>query len=469
MSQRSDSGQAASPEECRPAPGDAAGEREPQPEAARPEWLAGRLRWFQELKFGLFLHWGIYSQWDCCESWPLVEEDAWARPAGLRCWEERGRDFARFRRDYVALNTTFNPTEFDPESWAEAAAYAGMKYVNFTTKHHDGFCMWDTRTTAYRVTHPSCPFHADPRADIVKHVFAAFRRRGLAVSCYFSKSDWHCPYYWCPDVPARTRNPNYDPRARPELWERFVQYTHRQLEELMSGYGPIDVLWLDGGQVRPPDQDIRMAEIAAMARARQPGLIIADRTVGGAYEDFVTPEQLIPEAPLDVAWESCLTMGRSWKYVPDDEYRPVEALLRLLVEVVAKGGNLLLGVGPTPAGTLPGAALARLRALGDWMAVNSEAIYGTRPVPPYRDGELFYTRKAEWVYGIQFGRQPPEELVLSGLQPWPDSPVFLLGWERPLRWRRDGDRVRVFLSPEARRAASVAGPWTVKFSGPVPD
>ena len=432
----------------------------------QPAWLRERLEWFQDLKFGLFLHWGIYCQWDCCESWPLVEEDTWARPDHLQCWTERGRNFARFTRDYRALNRTFDPVDFDPAIWAQAAAHAGMKYVTFTSKHHDGFCMWDTRTTDYRVTHPDCPFHAHPRADIAGRVFDAFRDRGLGISCYFSKSDWHTPHYWNPDAPARTRNPNYDTHAHPERWERFVQYTHRQIEELMSGYGPIDVLWLDGGQVRPPDQDIRMDEVAAMGRSHQPGLIVADRTVGGAHENFITPEQMIPDEPLDLPWESCLTMGHSWKYVPDDPCKPTGELIRMLVEVVSKGGNLLLGTGPTPQGTLTGEALIRLREIGDWMAINSEAIYGTRPVAPYREGEVFFTRKGEWIYAIVFAEQPPTEVVLRGLGPREDGAVFLLGCSRPLRWQRQDGVVRVVLSEEARQEV-VGGPWVLKFPGAV--
>lgn len=431
----------------------------------RAQWLRERLEWFQELKFGLFLHWGIYSQWDCCESWPLVAEDTWARPDYLRCWQERDRDFARFTRDYRALNTTFNPTEFDPGVWADAAVYAGMKYVNFTSKHHDGFCMWDTRTTDYRVTHPSCPFHADPRADIVGEVFSAFRARGLGISCYFSKSDWHSPFYWSPDAPARSRNPNYDTRAHPERWEKFVQYTHRQIEELMSRYGHVDLLWLDGGQVRPPDQDIRMEQIAAMARRHQPGLIMADRTVGNEYEDFVTPEQLIPDVPLEVPWESCITMGGSWKYVPEDQYKTTEDLLRMLVEVVAKGGNLLLGVGPKPDGTLPDQALQRMHQIGDWMAINSEAIYNTRPVAPYQAGDVFFTRRGEWVYAIGFGTELSGEIALHEPQPWPESPVFLLGRDRPLRWRQDDGVARINLNGHTGRTPLPAGPWVLKFAG----
>jgi len=306
-----------------------------------------------------------------------------------------------------------------------------MRYVTFTTKHHDGFCMFDTRTTDYRITHPSCPFHGHPHANVTREVFDAFRGEKLGISCYFSKSDWHSPYYWHPDVPAHTRNPNYDTHAHPDRWAGFVNFVHRQVEELMTGYGPIDVLWLDGGQVRPPDQDIQMAALAAMARSHQPGLIIADRTVGGPYENIQTPEQQVPDAPIDRAWESCLTMGTSWSYVPDDVYKPARRLIHLLIDIVAKGGNFLLNVGPSPEGILPATALDRLNEIGSWMAVNAEAIHGTRAASLHRQGNVCYTRKGNYTYAIILAEEgsdhPPARILLAGIRPAKGTEVHLLG------------------------------------------
>jgi len=426
----------------------------------QPLWLRKRVEWFMDLRFGLFIHWGPYCQWDCCESWPLVPADAWARPDSAKCWVERGKDLARFSRDYWALNRTFNPARFDPDAWAETAERAGMRYITFTTKHHDGFCMFDTATTDYRITHPDCPFHSSPRANIAREVFEAFRRKGMAISCYFSKSDWHSPYYWSPDAPPADRNPNYDTLKDPERWSCFVAFAHRQVEELMTGYGHIDLLWLDGGQVRPPMQDIQMARLAAMARTHQPGLIMVDRTVGGAYENVITPEQSIPGKPLDVAWESCLTLGDHWKFVPDDRYKSAHEVVHVLIETAAKGGNLLLGVGPDPEGRIPPRAETTLREIGHWLGSCGEAIYGSRPVSPYLSGPgIRFTRKGEYTYAFVLrppgGEGIPPRVHLAGCQAKPGSRVELLNTSVPVAWQA-GENGLVVEVPRGCAAADPA-------------
>ena len=219
--------------------------------------VLSKLETFQDWKFGLMIHWGIYSQWGCIESWPLVEHepllpDSVLRPDDLPAWIERGKNFPRFAADYVRLNETFNPRHFDPQAWVDISRQAGMKYVVFTPKHHDGFCMFDTKLTDYRITAPSCPYHKSPLADVAKAVFDAFRQADFGVGVYYSKSDWHHPGYWDPDRPHPTRNPNYDTAKESDRWASFVKFSYDMIEELMSRYGPADILWLDGGQVRPP-------------------------------------------------------------------------------------------------------------------------------------------------------------------------------------------------------------------------
>lgn len=427
-------------------------------------WLDKRMNWFKDQKFGLFLHWGIYSVWGICESWPLSPTDKWARPDTMKPWIERDKNLVRFSSDYKALKEQFNPLKFNPAVWADAAKYAGMKYVCFTTKHHDGFCMFDTKTTDFRVTHPECPFHSQPNANIAKIIFETFRERDFGIWCYFSKSDWQNPHYWNPDLPVIDRNPNYSTHLHPELWEQFIKYTHSQIYELLSDYGHIDVLWLDGGQVRPPDQDIRMNQIAEFGRKLQADLIIADRSVGGRYENFITPEQIVPDKPIEYPWESCITMGSAFSYVFNDEYKSARYLIHLLIDVVAKGGNLLLNVAPSPEGLLDNTAISRLLEIGEWVTVNDEAIYCTRPVFPYKENNICYTQKEEMVYAFILAEKnqetPEKSILLQNLVPAKGTRVKMLGVEKDLIWEQKESFVEVKL-PTRKLPCKHA--WIVKF------
>jgi alpha-L-fucosidase len=428
-----------------------------QPEPPESAWLPERLAHFQDLKFGFMMHWAPYSQWGCIESWPLVEEDKWARPDDLPAWTERDKDMQRFTRDYWALPKTFNPVKFDPEKWATTAKRAGMKYVVFTTKHHDGFAMFDTKYSDYRITAPDVPFHTNPRANVVREVFDSFRKKGFAIGAYYSKADWHSRDYWDPSMPAKTRNPNYDTLAQPEKWQRFVDFTHHQIEELMTEYGPIDILWLDAGQVRPPQQDLQMDSLAAMARSHQPRLIIVDRTVGGRYENYRTPEQEVPEKPLPYVWETCMTMGDQWSFKPNDKYKSTHKLIHLLVDIVGKGGNFLLNVGPQPDGQLPAEAVKRMNEIGAWLKVNGAAIYGTRPIAPYKEGNVVFTRKGKSVYAICLPENesdgPPSQITFASLRPAAGSKVRMLGVKQPLAWQTDAAGKTVVEVPTAVQSA----------------
>jgi alpha-L-fucosidase len=368
-----------------------------------------KLEWFMDLKLGFMMHWAPASQYGLMESWPLCE-DQWTKREIT--WTD---DMDEFRRQYWAANKTFNPIKFRPDRWASLAKSCGFKYLLFTTKHHDGFCMFDTKTTDYRITAPDCPFSTHKYADITRHLFNAFRNEGLGISAYFSKPDWHSQDYWSDDFPfPSTRNPNYSIGEHPEKWERFVTMTHSQFREITSNYGRIDVLWLDGGQVRPDNQgqDIRLGEIVKEIRsAAQPDLIVADRTVGGEYENILTPEQTVPSEPIRAPWESCLTLGDNFSFHYTDNYKSAGTLVRILIDIVSKGGNLALNITPQPDGELPARGIAELCRMGRWLNVNGGGIYATRIAEGFtKNREVKCTRRGAAVYAFylydDFARLP---------------------------------------------------------------
>ncbi len=347
-----------------------------------------KLTQWQGMKFGLLMHWGPYSQWGVVESWSICPEDEdWCRRRG-----PYASDYFAYRKAYEDLQKSFNPVQFRPELWAQAARAAGMKYAVFTTKHHDGFCMFDTKLTDYKITSSNTPFSSNPKANITKEVFEAFRKQDMWVGAYFSKPDWHCPDYWDPSFPPYDRNPNYSIDKYPEKWNRYVQFTQKQINELMSGYGPIDILWLDGGWVqpmtassprwgyKPVHQDIGMDKIASDSRKLQPGLIVVDRAVEGSNQNYLTPEQQIPSKLLPYPWETCMTLGNSWSYVKNENYKSLDVVINNLCAIVSRGGNYLLNIAPSPIGEFDSAAYARLDEIGAWMKANGSAIYGSQPV-----------------------------------------------------------------------------------------
>ena len=349
-----------------------------------------RLEWFKDQKLALMMHFGIYSQLGIFESWPLSDADAnWSRTQ--IDWTD---DAETFKRQYWNLWKSFNPVRIEPEKWAALARESGFRYLVFTTKHHDGFCLFDSKHSDFKVTNPECPFSGDPRADIVRNVFDAFRAEGLAIAAYFSKPDWHCEDFWEGHGLGRTasRMPTYDVAANPGKWARFREFTKNQIVELVRDYGPVDIIWLDGGQVqRRAGLDIGIEEIIAEARKYKPDLISADRTAGGPCENVITPEQTVPPNPLAVPWESCITMGTGFSYRYDDEYKSPRELVHLLLDIVAKGGNLALNVAPQPDGRLPYPAIRRMEALGAWLKTFGKGVYATRPAAPFAKDSWRFT------------------------------------------------------------------------------
>lgn len=411
-----------------------------------------KLEEWQDSRFGLLMHWGAYSVEGLCESWPICSEP----------WITRSMDnYLEFKKWYENLRTRFNPLDFNPEKWAELAKAAGMKYVVFTTKHHDGFCMFDTDYTDYKITDPECPFSKNPRADVTKEIFNAFRARDFMIGAYFSKPDWHHEAYWSPYWAAPDRHCNYDPEKHPELWNEFKRFTCSQIEELVRDYGPLDILWFDGAWVAPvtlidniengkhlKNQDLDMDSLAAMARSYQEDLIIVDRWVHGRYENYLTPEGQIPEKPLDGPWETCMPMAGAWSYYPGDNYKPTREILRQLSDVVSRGGNYLLNIGIDDRVNMPADAVNRLMELADWMTVNNQSIHKTRAVAPYADGKCRLTmgRKGS-LFAIYVSDEdedrPPTHILLETQNPAEGSVITMLGTDLPLQWHNSGHGILI--------------------------
>ncbi|MEI6489919.1 MAG: alpha-L-fucosidase [Bacteroidota bacterium] len=390
-----------------------------------------KLAQWSNLKFGLLMHWGAYSQWGIVESWSICPEDEeWCARKGVY-----SKDYSEYKKQYENLKTTFNPEKFNPEKWAAATAAAGMKYVVFTTKHHDGFCMFDTKQTNYKITDAACPFSKNEHADVTKEIFKAFRKQQFLIGAYFSKPDWHCPDYWNPYFPPMDRNPNYDIKKYPEKWNNYIKFTTNQIEELMKNYGKVDILWLDGGWVRPSmkgekrnsrfdnNQDIGMSSIAKMCRTYQPGLIVVDRDVEGENQNYLTPEQSIPDKPLPFPWETCMTMATSWSWIKNDTYKSSEKIIQTLAKIVSRGGNLLLNIAPNANGELDSTAYVRLHDIGDWMKINGEAIYNTIPVAPYEYNNWVFTKNGNLIYAICLLQNETDQLPVSFDLPAFSTPI----------------------------------------------
>ena len=415
---------------------------------------------WQELKFGLFIHWGTYSQWGIIESWSICPED--------KTWISRPKDksYFEYKNEYENLKTSFNPVKFAPEKWSAAARNAGMKYVVFTTKHHDGFSMFDTRLSDYRVTSPGCPFHAHPKANIAKEIFNSFRNDGFMIGAYYSTSDWNHKDYWWDYFPPTDRQVNYSPEKYPEKWEGYNSFMYHQLEELATSYGNIDLFWFDLNEISR-EKKVDWQKIAAMLRNHQPGTMMVVRASNGLYENYRTPEQEVPEEALDYPWETCMTMGNQWSYRKNDNYKPAHQLIQTLVQVVSRGGNFLLNVGPDANGELDPVAYSRLEEIGNWMKINGEAIYGTQTAKPYHETKLAFTRKDNIVYAIYLPNKDentmPSKVAISSFQPLPKSQIFMLGHVSPLKWETNGKGIIVNIPKTLQNNPVCKNAWTFKL------
>ncbi|SJZ63926.1 alpha-L-fucosidase [Pilibacter termitis] len=369
-----------------------------------------KLEWFQDQKIGVIFHWGLYAEAGIVESWQLSEEDDWARK---KPWRE---DLQQLRNDYWGLNKVFNPVKFDPDDWAEKCKQAGFRYVIFSTKHHDGFNMYDTKESDYKITNEPSPFCHNPKADTFGEVMKAFRKAGLGTGAYYSKADWHCPYYWVPNEHAKGRQASYSPKKNPEMWAKFERFVKNQLLEICRDYGNIDILWLDAGWVNMREEMLDMPDIVGELRKTQPDMLVVDRTIGGEFENYVTPERKVPDVAPKKVWESNLPLAKNWGYVPNDIYKPFDELLASILKIISMGGNVILGVGPKPDGTLPDEAVAIMEKLGEFLSTFGEGIYNTRAAKITQEEDWYFTENEEAIFAFALAKKESATLSLEKLQ-----------------------------------------------------
>ena len=404
---------------------------------------------WQDLKFGVLMHWGLYSIPGIVESWSICSEDVdWITRKEKLPYDD-------YKKWYWGLKDSFNPTKFNPDEWADMMSDGGVKYMIFTTKHHDGFCMYDSKQTDFSIAHSEA-FKNDARRDVARYVFDAFRKKNFMIGCYFSKPDWHCQWFWNPEFATATRNINYKKERHPDWWRNYQMFTQRQLGELTSDYGKLDILWLDGGWVS--GDDIGLDSVLVEARKRNPGLISVDRAIRGRNENYQTPERGIPDHQLSYPWESCITLSWDWGWTPDAPYKSARWIVNTLAEITAKGGCFALGIGPDKTGQFDKAVAERLHAVGQWLRKNGKAIYGTRNAKIYHDGNMWFTSSKDHAttYGIY---ALPEKEQLPAVVEWtgnvPRKYVKLLATGKKLKFSSKGNRVSVQL-PQGLEQESLA-------------
>lgn len=335
----------------------------------REEYLK-RMEWFTQARFGMFIHWGLYS---------IPARGEW-----IRSTEEITKE------EYMKYYEEFDPKDYDPKKWARAAKEAGMQYIVLTAKHHDGFCLFDSKLTDFKSTNTKCG------RDLVAEYVEAVRAEGLKVGLYFSLLDWYhedYPHYQDRNHPMRN-HPEYSNETRD--WNRYLSYMHGQIREICTNYGQLDLLWFDFSYDDMRGEKWGATELINMVRTLQPNVIIDNRLEASGegygsmatghptpyHGDFVTPEQIIPPHGIKdvngnpLIWEACITMNNNWGYHGTDHYfKPASMMIKKLVECVSKGGNMILNVGPDAYGNIPEESMKILREIGAWMKKNGESIY----------------------------------------------------------------------------------------------
>jgi alpha-L-fucosidase len=390
-----------------------------------------RMQWWRDARFGMFIHWGAYAiPAGVYKDQPVDGIGEWIMNTAQIPIPE-----------YETFVRQFNPIQFDADEWVRIAEDAGMKYIIITSKHHDGFSLWDSEVSQYDVM-DAAPFGR----DILLELSDAAADHGIALGFYHSIMDWHHPDAQGPHYPTY----NTREKSNPNFARYVDSYLTPQVRELVENYDPA-VLWFDGEWVPEWTHEMGL-DMYSLVRSLKPEILINNRVDKGRQGmqgmnrtdqqyagDFGTPEQEILEGTSAFDWESCMTMNDTWGYKSTDHnWKSAETLIHNLVDIAAKGGNYLLNVGPTAEGLIPQPSVERLAAMGDWMAVNGEAIYGSRLWAHYKDGEeIRYTHTGgDHVYAVSLG-WPGRSLTLHHVRPEAGSEIHLLGYDQPLSWSYD--------------------------------
>jgi alpha-L-fucosidase len=400
---------------------------EPVPATETPAQREARLQWWREARFGLFIHWGPVSL--------KGTEIGWSRGGERRGYGSTGTQIPA--EVYDNLYTQFNPTNFNAREWVAMAKAAGMKYLVFTSRHHDGFSMFDTTAGDYKITNPGSPF----RRDVVKELADACHEAGLPFGLYYSQPNWFHPDAFTPD-----------------RHDRYLAYLKQQVTELCSNYGRLDIFWFDGLGKSAKDYDGE--ELVKIIRRLQPHIIINNRT--GLPEDHDTPEQRVGKYQDGRPWESCITICHQWAWKPEDEMKSLKECLQTLIRCAGGDGNLLFNVGPMPDGRIEPRQVERLREMGAWLAKYGETIYGTRggPFKPGKWGAS--TRKDETVY-LHVFNWPTNVFMLPPLNMKLVSGTVVTGGQADVRQTAEGITIKV--APANRQPISTI--LALKFDGSV--